>query len=198
MKRSILYTNLQTHICICLSGKQLAETKKALTFANDKIRTLQESISDANTTAKCAVGDLLALRETSTEKEQRLSEQCSEASARIAHIQAELAKTTAELTDVLHANEGLSSHLGATEDALVEEKEGRDKDRAALVAALNGIDDLTAQVQSPVITKRLGNIYVCSQYWRGFRIFHDAIRSFLEPVIPANKFTELNKSINIT
>jgi chromosome segregation ATPase len=136
-----------------LNREQLAETKKALDAANEKVRTLQESISDANTTAKCAVGDLLALRETSNLKEQQLAAECTESAARIAQLQAELTKTTSELSDALHANEGLSSHLGAAEDALAEEKEGRDKDRAALVAALNGIDDLTAQVRYAVQRK---------------------------------------------
>ena len=93
------------------------------------------------------MNDLLVNREHFTERERGLQDDCHRERDRTIALTEQLHAAHRD-RDALQRDVASLRELVAERDAaLVEERAGREKDRAALTAAMNGIDELTAQVR---------------------------------------------------
>ena len=115
--------------------------------AEETITNLRALVADANITSKCAVNDLLICREKAAEREKDLQGQCHRERERTILLTEQLRSLHSERDQLQGSGENLHKQLIARDETIAAEQLGREKDRAALMAALNGIDELTAQVE---------------------------------------------------
>ena len=116
--------------------------------AEETITNLRALVADANITSKCAVNDLLICREKASEREKDLQGQCHRERERTILLTEQLRSLHSERDQLQNSGESLHKQLIARDETIASEQLGREKDRAALMAALNGIDELTAQVEA--------------------------------------------------
>ena len=116
--------------------------------AEETITNLRALVADANITSKCAVNDLLICREKASEREKDLQGQCHRERERTILLTEQLRSLHSERDQLQNAGDNLHKQLMARDETIATEQQGREKDRAALMAALNGIDELTAQVEA--------------------------------------------------
>lgn len=124
----------------------LSEAATEAFLSLDTITDLTKIVSERNSSSEHAVSALTAERANHLVKDKELTEQYEHAAEQIFQLTSELNKTGEELVDSLKANAELDNHVLVLKNAIFVERESMEKERIALIAALNGIDSLTAQV----------------------------------------------------
>lgn len=136
-----------------LSGDRdllLQQLTKATTqgiVSKESILSLKKVVSDASATAKCAVIDLIAERDEAAGREKGLLAEIEKNKSHSFQLNTELDRLGEELIGSLKANAGLGDHVLVLEGAMDGERTAREKERAALSAAMDAIDQFKSQIE---------------------------------------------------
>jgi chromosome segregation ATPase len=126
---------------------QLTKATTESGFLRETIASLKQDVVDAGLSVKRAGIDLKIEEEAAQCREQKLKMEIEEQKKANTVATADLTKVGADLMQSFKANSGLSDHIHTLESVLLKERAGREKERAALGASLNAIDDLTSKVK---------------------------------------------------
>jgi hypothetical protein len=126
---------------------QLTKATAESGFLRETIASLKQDVVDAGLSVKRAGIDLKIEEEAAQCREQKLKMEIEEQKKANTVVSADLTKVGVDLMQSLKANSGLSDHIHTLESVLLKERAGREKERAALGASLNAIDDLTSKVK---------------------------------------------------
>ena len=92
------------------------------------------------------MNDLLVNREHASERDRDLQEECHRERDRTIALTEQLQASNSDREALLREVAALRGLVADRDAAVAEERAGRERERAALAAAMNGIDELTAQV----------------------------------------------------
>ena len=126
---------------------QLSKATTESGFLRETIASLKQDVIDAGLSVKRALIDRKIEEEAALCREQKLKIEIDEQKKINTAAGGDLTKVGVELMQSLKANSGLSEHIHTLEGVLLKERAGREKERAALGASLNAIDDLTTKVK---------------------------------------------------
>jgi hypothetical protein len=127
--------------------QQLTNATTQDIVSKETILSLKKIVSDASATAKCAVVDLIAEREEAAGRERQLGVELEQSKLQTFQLHTELDRAGEELIGSLNANAGLGDHVLLLEEAMDVERTAREKERAALSAAMEAIEQFKLQIE---------------------------------------------------
>ena len=126
--------------------QQLAKANTEASFFKDNITTLKQCVTEANNVKKNCLNDNMIEKDLSLKKEKLLTVEIDKMKGQNMQLANELDKAGSELIYSLKESTILNEHIKQLEDEMNNERLAREKERAALSIALDGIDSLTSQI----------------------------------------------------
>eukprot|EP00596_Hydrurales_sp_CCMP1899_P005132 CAMPEP_0119046778 /NCGR_PEP_ID=MMETSP1177-20130426/48919_1 /TAXON_ID=2985 /ORGANISM="Ochromonas sp, Strain CCMP1899" /LENGTH=769 /DNA_ID=CAMNT_0007020431 /DNA_START=143 /DNA_END=2449 /DNA_ORIENTATION=+ len=127
--------------------QQLTNATTQDIVSKETILSLKKIVADASITAKSAVVDLIAEREEAAGREKQLGVELEQNKLQSFSLHTELDRAGEELIESLKANAGLGDHVLLLEEDLAVERSAREKERAALSAAMEAIEQFKLQIE---------------------------------------------------